>query len=286
MFKELLGSSAAQLAARWSLVLATALVILLVGIWLSRWIASLVRKAMMRRANDVALAGFVANTVFFLLCAVAIVGALDRIGVPTASLVAALGAAGLAIGLALRDSLGNLAAGVLLVVSRPFRAGDFVEVAGRQGSVDRIDLMHTVLSLPDNSVVSVPNGIIMNAPIVNFTARPVRRLELVFQVSLEDDPQRAVQMIGDALREHARVVAEPAPQVALQRLSEGGFEIVARPWVRSYEVAAAQTELLALVGQLLTSNGFHAPQRVMRLVPLPGGEGKIQASVGRREEMK
>ena len=158
-----------------ALLFGTALLILLIGIWLARWVATLVRKAVQKRAGDVALASFIGNTVFVLLCAIVVIGALDRAGIPTASLLAALGAAGLAVGLALKDSLGNLAAGVLLVVSRPFRAGDVVEVGGRQGAVERIDLMHTVLAMPDNSVVSVPNGAIMTAPIVNFTARPTRR---------------------------------------------------------------------------------------------------------------
>lgn len=266
-----------------ALLFGTALLILLIGIWLARWVANLVRKAVQKRAGDVALASFIGNTVFVLLCAIVVIGALDRAGIPTASLLAALGAAGLAVGLALKDSLGNLAAGVLLVVSRPFRAGDVVEVGGRQGAVERIDLMHTVLSMPDNSVVSVPNGAIMTAPIVNFTARPTRRIELVFQVGFEDDPHRAVQLIDGIVKSHARVLADPAPVVLLQRLAEGGYEIVARPWVKSAEVPVATGELLAAVGHALTTQGFHVPQRVIRLVPPAADGGTGTAGAVRHE---
>ncbi len=266
-----------------ALLFGTALLILLIGIWLARWVATLVRKAVQKRAGDVALASFIGNTVFVLLCAIVVIGALDRAGIPTASLLAALGAAGLAVGLALKDSLGNLAAGVLLVVSRPFRAGDVVEVGGRQGAVERIDLMHTVLAMPDNSVVSVPNGAIMTAPIVNFTARPTRRIELVFQVGFEDDPQRAVQLIDGIVKSHARVLADPAPVVLLQRLAEGGYEIVARPWVKSAEVPVATGELLAAVGHALTTQGFHVPQRVIRLVPPAADGGTGTAGAVRHE---
>lgn len=276
---EIFGPGVGGRLTQLAVLLGTALLILLIGIWLARWISNLVRKSVQKRAGDAALGSFIGNTVFVLLCAIVVIGALDRAGIPTASLLAALGAAGLAVGLALKDSLGNLAAGVLLVISRPFRAGDVVEVGGRQGAVERIDLMHTVLAMPDNSVVSVPNGAIMTAPIVNFTARPTRRIELVFQVGFEDDPQRAVQVIDGIVKSHARVLADPVPVVLLQRLAEGGYEIVARPWVKSAEVPVATGELLAAVGHALTSQGFHVPQRVIRLVPpvADGGTGTAGA---------
>jgi small conductance mechanosensitive channel len=267
MLKEMFGSEGAQLAVRWALVVVTALAILLVGIVLARWLAGLVRKGVMRKANDAALAGFVATSVYVLLCAVVIVGALDQLGVPTASLIAALGAAGLAVGLALKDSLGNLASGVLIVFTRPFRAGDVVEAGGRTGVVERVDLLNTVLSTPDNSVVTLPNAAIMSQPIVNFSARPQRRLELSFIVaSSERDPLDAVGLIERTLRAHPRVLAEPPCQVLLQRLAEGGVEIIARPWVRTAELPGAQGDVLAAVGAALLAAGFTAPQRSLRLV--------------------
>jgi small-conductance mechanosensitive channel len=267
MLKEMFGSEGAQLAVRWSLLLATALAILLVGILVARWLAGLVRKGVMRKANDAALAGFVATSVYVLLCAVVIVGALDQLGVPTTSLIAALGAAGLAVGLALKDSLGNLASGVLIVFTRPFRAGDVVEAAGRTGTVERVDLLNTVLATPDNSVVTLPNAAVMSQPIINFSARPQRRLELSFVVaSLDRDPLEAVGLIERTLRAHPRVLPEPPCQVLLQRLAEGGVEITARPWVRTAELPVAQGEVLASVGQALLAAGFTAPQRSLRIV--------------------
>lgn len=267
MLKEMLGSEGAQVAVRWSLVVATALAMLLIGILVARWLAGLARKGVMRKANDVALAGFVANALYVLLCAVVIVGALDHIGVPTASLIAALGAAGLAVGLALKDSLGNLASGVLIVFTRPFRAGDVVEAAGRTGMVERVDLLNTVLATPDNSVVTLPNAAVMSQAIINFSARPQRRLELSFVVaSLDRDPMAAVGVIESSLRAHPRVLAEPPCQVLLQRLAEGGVEIIARPWVRTAELPDAQGDVLASVGAALLAAGFTAPQRSLRLV--------------------
>lgn len=152
------GADAGQQLTIWAMVLGTALLILLIGLWLARRVATIVRRAVDRRAQDAMLANFIGHTVFVLLAMVVVVGALDRLGVPTASLLAALGAAGLAVGLALKDSIGNLASGVLLVVTRPFRAGDLVEAGGKQGIVERIDLLQTVLLTPDNCIVCVPNA--------------------------------------------------------------------------------------------------------------------------------
>lgn len=284
MFSELFDSDAGQAVARWSLTLAIALVILLIGVWLSRWIANLVRRGVMRRAGDAALAGFVANTVFVVLCAMVVIGALDRIGVPTTSLLAALGAAGLAVGLALKDSLGNLASGVLIVFTRPFRAGDFVEAAGRTGKVERVDLLNTVLSTPDNTLVMLPNAAVTSQPIINFTARPERRLELSFVVAApERDPLDAVAVIERTVRAESRVLAQPAVQVNLQRLAEGGVEVIARPWVRTTDLPQVQVDLLAAVGQALLAAGFSSPQRSLRLVPGPASAPPFP---GRRDESK
>lgn len=267
--RSLFGEDAAQQLTVWAMVLGTALLILLIGLWLARRLATLVRRAVNRRAQDAVLSNFIGHTVFVLLAMVVVVGALDRLGVPTASLLAALGAAGLAVGLALKDSLGNLASGVLLVVTRPFRAGDLVEAGGKQGLVERIDLLQTVLLTQDNCVVCVPNAAVMSQPIVNFTAKPSRRLDLSIAIAHDDDPTRAFAIIEQVLAAHAMVLREPAPQVAIERLSEGGVEIAVRPWVRTGELPLAQTELLAAIRAALTQAGFRYPQRVMRVLSPP-----------------
>jgi small conductance mechanosensitive channel len=225
--------------------LLTALIILLVGLWLARRIAGGVRATVSKRGGDQVLASFLRNAVFIALTLMVVIGALDRAGLPTASLLAALGAAGLAIGLALQGSLGNLASGVLLVITRPFRAGDFVEVGGQGGTVERIDLLQTVLIAADNRVITVPNAQVMNQPIVNFTARGTRRMDLVFTIAHDSDVRGAIEAASAAIVAHAGVLREPPPQVQVTRVGELGIELTARPWVVAGDYANVQGDLLA-----------------------------------------
>lgn len=252
----------------WSARLLTAIAILLLGLWLARQLARLVRRAVERRGGDAVLAGFLGSTVRIGLTVIVVVAALERTGVPITSLMAALGAAGLAIGLALKDSLGNLASGVLLVVARPFKAGDFVDVGGQSGRVERIDLLRTVLVTPDNKVITVPNAQVMNQPIVNFTALPQRRLELVVQVGYDDDPGRALRVISAALAANPLVLAEPPPQLMVLRLAESGIDLAVRPWVATGEVLAAQGQVLADVKTALQREGITIayPTRVVQVL--------------------
>lgn len=243
---------------------------LLVGLWLARRIARLVRLAIERRGGDAVLATFVRNCVYVALLVVVVVGALDLAGVPTASLLAAIGAAGLAIGLALKDSLGNLASGVLLIVTRPFRAGDFVEAAGRSGTVQRIELLQTVLLTPDNCDVMLPNAQVMSAPIVNYSARPLRRLDLLLAVAYEDDPLQAIAVIRETLAAHPLVQADPEPQLLVLKLAASGVELAVRPWVRTPDYWRAHSELTAAIKAALDARGITIPypQQVMRMLPV------------------
>jgi small conductance mechanosensitive channel len=225
--------------------LVAALVIVLVGFWIARRVAGLVRRGIERRADDPTLGVFLENLAYFALVVVFIVGALDLAGVPTTSLLAAMGAAGLALGLALKDSLSNVAAGVLLIVTRPFRVGDIVEVAGRAGTVLEIKLMQTRLLTPDNSEVTMPNGIVMTAPVVNFTARPERRLELTLPLGPDADAGRALEVAREALQARPEVVPGKPVDVVLTRVGPQGFELAARPWIRTADYHAAQSALLA-----------------------------------------
>jgi small conductance mechanosensitive channel len=247
--------------------LLTALVIVAIGWWLAQRVGRIVERAITARAGDLVLATFLRRVVTIALIVVTVIGALDRLGVPVASLLAALGAAGLALALAMRESLSNLAAGVLLVITRPFRAGDFVDLAGQQGEVQRIDLLQTVLTAVDNRLITLPNSQVMNQPIINFSARAERRLDLPVSIAYEDDPTRALAVIRRVLDEHPRVLKTREPQLLVQRFGASSVELAVRPWVRNGETLVAQSELLAAIKIALDEAGITIPlpQQVMRL---------------------
>lgn len=247
--------------------LLTALVIVAIGWWLAQRVGRVVERAIKAHAGDLVLATFLRRVVTIALIVVTVIGALDRVGVPVASLLAALGAAGLALALAMRESLSNLAAGVLLVITRPFRAGDFVDIAGQQGEVQRIDLLQTVLTTPDNRLITFPNAQVMNQPIINFSACPERRLDLPVAIAYEDDPTRALAVIRAVLDNHPRVLKTREPQLLVQRFGASSVELAIRPWVRNGETLIAQSELLAAIKVALDQAGITIPlpQQVMRL---------------------
>jgi small-conductance mechanosensitive channel len=243
----------------WSGRLAAALVVLVVGLWLARRLGKLVALAVERRGGDRVLANFLRSGVRITIIVVVLVGVLDLAGVPTASLLAALGAAGLAIGLALKDSLGNLASGVLLVLQRPFRAGDYVDVGGQAGKVERIDLLRTVLITIDNREITIPNALVMNQPIVNFSARDERRLDLPVSIDYGADPLRALTVIRATLDAHPRVLRDHEPQLLVRAFAASGVDLAVRPWVKTDEVLVAQSEILAAIKQALEREGIEIP---------------------------
>ncbi len=260
---ELWRDTAVSIGAR----LSVALLGLVIGLWLARRLGKLVALAVERRGGDRVLANFLRSAVRIAIIVLVLVGVLDLAGVPTASLLAALGAAGLAIGLALKDSLGNLASGVLLVLQRPFRAGDYVDVGGQAGKVERIDLLRTLLVTLDNREITMPNALVMNQPIVNFSARAERRLDLPVSVAYECDPVRALAVIRGVLDAHPRVLRDREPQLLVQRCAAGAVDLAARPWVKTDEVLAAQSEILAAIRDALQREGIGMPQpqQVLRI---------------------
>ena len=267
-----------EAVAHWAGRIAIAALIVAIGLWLSARIARLVGRAIDRR-GDATLARFLRRVVYVAFAVLVFVVALDALGLPTTTLLAALGAAGLAVGLALRDSLANLAAGVLLVLSRPFKVGDFVQAGGREGTVERIDLMQTILVSPENHVLVLPNGQVMNSPIVNYTARPLRRIELGFQLPYEVDLRAALATVQAAVEADARVQREPAPQLLLRSLGTSAMDLVARVWVPTERNWITSSELLQAVTVALDRAGleFPAPKLDVRVVggteaaAMPGG---------------
>lgn len=208
-----------------------AVVILLGGFWLARLVAGLLRKTLQRSNVDPGLVSFVGTLTYYGLLFFAIIAALSRLGIQTTSLVAVVGAAGLAVGLALQGSLANFAAGVLILIFRPYRVGDVVEVAGAFGTVEEIQIFTTVLGTPDNKTVVVPNARATEGNITNYTRKGTRRLDMVFGIGYGDDLLKAKQLLEQIIAEDERVLQEPAATVAVLELANSSVNFAVRPYV-------------------------------------------------------
>jgi len=243
----------------WATRIVVALAIFIVGRWVALWLLSAARRLMRRGGMDDMLVAFLSNIAYFMLLAVVVIAALDHLGVQTTSLLAIVGAAGLAVGLALKDSLGNFASGVLLIVFRPFRVGDFIEAAGTSGIVQAVNVFSTVLATGDNREVTVPNGQIYGGTIVNVTARPTRRIDLVFGIGYGDDIRTAKRLIEEAMGRDERILAEPAPAISLAELADSSVNINVRPWVKTGDYWAVRSDLLESVKAAFDANGISIP---------------------------
>lgn len=252
-----------------------ALVLLLVGIWLAGRIANVIQRAMGRASVDPTLVGFLRNLIYGVLVAVLVVSALITAGVPSAPLVAALGASGLAIGLALQGSLSNLAWGVLLIVFRPFRAGDFVHAAGLDGTVEAVNLMYTLLALPDGREAMVPNAKIGGDAIINANRRGLRRFELKVGIGYKDDIGKAIATVEKLFHDDPLILKEPAPTVVTGALSESSVDLIIRAWATSGDWWLVQTNLLRKIKESFSEAGISIPfpQRELTVVQgaLPDG---------------
>ncbi|OUS24729.1 mechanosensitive ion channel protein MscS ['Osedax' symbiont bacterium Rs2_46_30_T18] len=217
----------------WIVNIALAIAIFIVGKIVIKMIIGLVRKVLNRSKMDDMLVNFIlsiANGVLFL---VVIVAALDQLGVDTTSLIAIVGAAGLAIGLSLQDSLKNFAAGVMLLLFKPFKEGDFIEAAGVSGVVENIAIFNSMLRTGDNRSVIVPNGGIYGGVIVNYSARDTRRVDMIFGIGYEADLRQAKQLLADIIGEDERVLKEPGTVIAVSELADSSVNFIVRPWVNS-----------------------------------------------------
>ena len=243
----------------WGLRLFTAALILLLGIWGVRLLAKAMERALERAGVDPMLRKFLYNIARFGGTVVVGVAALTQLGVPPASLLAVLGAAGLAVGLALRDSLSNFASGVMLILLRPFRVGDFVQIAGLEGVIEQVNIFQTQLRTVDNRVIVLPNSQITTAPIVNFTGRPTRRLDLVVGVGYGDDLAEARAALLHVATANPRVLEDPATDVLVSAFGESSVNLTLRAWVPTSEVLVARSELLEAIHQELRRRGLSIP---------------------------
>lgn len=232
-----------ELIVAWGIKIALALVIFVVGRMLARSIAGVVARMMAKTVKNEALVDFVRTVLSSILLLVVIAAALDQLGVETTSLVAVVGAAGLAIGLAMKDSLQNVASGVMIIVLKPFGIGDYVEAAGVGGTVEKIGLFTTLMVTPDNREVILPNSSISGSTIVNFSARENRRIDLVFGIGYGDDIQKARAILQQLMAEETRILADPEPQIAVAELGASSVDFVVRPWVARSDYWPVRFEL-------------------------------------------
>ncbi len=246
-----------------------AIIILIVG----RIIAGIVRRMvsrLMEKSNvDSAVVSFTANLVYFLILVFAVLAALAKFGMQTASFVAILGAAGFAIGFALQGSLANFAAGVLILVLRPYKVGDYIDTAGTAGSVKEIQLFTTVLATPDNIKIMVPNGKLFGDVIKNFTGYDTRRIDLVVGIGYTSDIQKAYEIMMNLIKADSRILADPAPQIAVSELADSSVNFVVRPWSKKEDYWNIKFDLLRNIKEKFDENGIEIPfpQRTIHMVP-------------------
>lgn len=226
-----------------------ALLIFLVGKWIARWITNILIRLMKSRSVDQTLIKFLEGIIYYALLASVIIAAAGQLGIKTTSFLAVLGAASLAIGLALKDSLANFSSGVMLILFRPFQVGDVVTIGGETGKVEAISVFSTILNTGDNQKKIIPNGAISNATITNITANPTRRVDLVVGIGYDDDIRKAKDTLENILTSEERILQDPAPTVAVSNLGASSVDLVVRPWVNTedyWDVYFSLTEKIKL----------------------------------------
>ena len=210
-----------------------ALAIILAGYIVIRIICGVVRRGLNKSKLDEALHSFIINCIRIILWVIVLITALDYLGVPISAFLTALGAAGVAVALALKDSLGNFAGGILIILSKPFKKGDYIEDYQTAGQVEKIDLLYTTLVTFDNKVITVPNGKLANSTIVNYTKSDSRRVDCTFSVTYKDDIIKVKDILQVVAESDPLIFAEPAPLIGVARQGEGKMEIDLKVWCKT-----------------------------------------------------
>lgn len=243
----------------WGWKILAALLIFIIGRWVAKLVRKSVSKLMAARGLDPMLVAFLAAILYSILLVAVVIAAVGQLGIQTTPLVAVLGAAGLAVGLALQSSLGNFASGVMLVLFRPFTKGDFVEAGGTSGTVVEVGIFNTLLNTPDNRRVIVPNGQITNDVITNYSAHDTRRIDLIMGVDYRDDLKVARATLEKVVKAHDKVLEDPAPIVWVMELADSSVNFAVRPWVATSDYWQVRNELLEQLKAELEAAGCSIP---------------------------
>ncbi|HGE6089214.1 TPA: small-conductance mechanosensitive channel MscS [Vibrio cholerae] len=237
----------------------SAILILFIGNLVVKGVAGSVVNVLKKKEMDKAVVDFIHGLVRYTLFIIVLIAALSRIGVQTASVVAVIGAAGLAVGLALQGSLSNFAAGVLIVAFRPFKSGDYVEIGGVAGSVDSIQIFQTVLKSPDNKMVVVPNSAVIGGAITNYSRHETRRVDMVIGVSYKSDLQKTKRVLRETLEKDPRILKDPDMTIGVLTLADSSINFVVRPWCKTSDYWAVYFDSMQAIKEALDANGIEIP---------------------------
>jgi small conductance mechanosensitive channel len=243
----------------WGIDIVMAIAIYIIGKFTVGILVNVFGKVMARSKYDEMLIDFIKAIVNSILMLFVIIASLDKLGVNTSSMVAIFGAAGLAIGLSLQGSLQNFAAGVMLLVFRPFKSGDFIDAGGEMGTVMSISIFTTIMTTPDNKQIIVPNGKVYGGNITNFSANATRRVDMVIGISYDSDLRKAKEILNEMVAADERILKEPAPMVAVSELAESSVNFVVRPWVKSADFWAVKFDYTEAVKLRFDSEGISIP---------------------------
>ena len=246
-------------ATTYSVKIIAALLIFLIGKWLAGRISRLITKLLGKNNIDVTLVNFLESIIYYTLLIVVIIATAGQLGINTTSFLTIVGAAGLAIALALKDSLANFSSGVMLIMFRPFRVGDFVNTGGVSGSVISIALFNTTLDTPDNQRVIVPNSSITSNVITNVTANDTRRVDLVIGIGYDDDIKKTKEVLKKVLEEEERVLDTPKANIAVSELADSSVNFVVRPWVKTSDYWDVYFDLTEKIKIVFDKEGISIP---------------------------
>jgi small conductance mechanosensitive channel len=248
-----------ELVAFYGLKIVAALVIFIVGRWVAKALRRLAVRMLTKAKVEETLISFAGNLTYIALLVFVIIAALNQLGVQTTSFIAIIGAAGLAIGLALQGSLANFAAGVLVIIFRPFKVGDYIEGAGVAGVVEEIQIFTTQLKTPDNKTIIIPNAKITGDNITNYSAKDTRRVDMVLGVGYGDDLKKVREVLEDILAKDDRVLDDPAPTIGVLELGDNSVNFAVRPWVKTEDYWGAYFDVLETVKRRFSEEGISIP---------------------------
>ncbi|MDA8137314.1 MAG: mechanosensitive ion channel [Desulfobacteraceae bacterium] len=248
-----------ELITFYGLKVLAAAAILVIGRWVAQLISNVIRRIIRKTELDPTVASFIGNLTYVALLVFVVLAALSQLGIQTTSFIAVLGAAGLAIGLALQGSLANFAAGFLMIIFKPFRVGDYIEGAGVGGTVEEIQIFTTTLKTPDNKTVIIPNAKLTSDNIINWTVKGIRRVDMVFGIGYKDDVDKAKKVMGQVLAQDSRILKDPPPQIALMQLGDSSVNFVVRPWVKSDDYWSVYFDTTENVKKAFDVNGINIP---------------------------
>ncbi len=263
--------TASSLVVEYGMSVIGAILVFIVGRMVAGWLRNKVRAGLTKAGTDASLIPFFSSMLYYVVMGVVVIAVLSLFGIETTSLIAVFGAAGLAVGLALQGTLSNFAAGVMLLIFRPIRVGDFVEVSGQAGTVKEISIFSTILHTGDNVKIIMPNSQIFGDTIKNFSANPTRRIDLVIGISYGDDIAKAMEIIERVVTGDSRTLADPAPTIAVSELADSSVNLVVRPWCNAPDYWALRWDLTRKLKEELEAGGCNIPfpQRDVHVLEFP-----------------